>query len=121
MSKTSRKLGTMILIIVGIFAASVWFRGQPFDRTAWHDDARVRAGIRLQMADRLIARHTLKGMTRDEVLWLLGQPPSTDYFHDWDLVYWLGRERSYISIDSEWLVLRFGTNGRVSEVQIVRD
>jgi len=78
-------------------------------------------GIRLGMADRLIARGTLKNMARTEVVKLLGEPPQTDYFSDWDLVYWLGPERSFISIDSEWLVLRLGTDEHVVNCRIVRD
>jgi hypothetical protein len=30
-------------------------------------------------------------------------------------------ERGFISIDSEWLVVRFDTAGKVSEYRIVRD
>jgi hypothetical protein len=45
-----------------------------------------------------------------------------DYFKDWDLVYWLGREReAFIGIDSEWLVVRFDTKGRVRDYKIIRD
>jgi hypothetical protein len=35
--------------------------------------------------------------------------------------YWLGPERSYFSVDSEWLVLRLDRAGRVVEYRIVRD
>ena len=52
---------------------------------------------------------------------MLGEPPETEYFRDWDLVYWLGPERGFMSIDSEWLVLRLHENGRAAECRIVRD
>ena len=52
---------------------------------------------------------------------MLGEPPHTGYFKDWDLVYWLGRERGFISIDSEWLVVRLDPKGWVREYRIVRD
>jgi hypothetical protein len=119
--KFCRRALAVILLILGATAGIVWFRGKPFDQVAWTDDGRVRGGIRLAMADRLITRRTLNGKTRNEVLAMLGQPPPTNYFREWDLVYWLGRERGFISIDSEWLVLRFNCNGRVSEVRIVTD
>ena len=94
-----------MLLTVSVAAVIVWFRGRPFDRAAWNDEARVRDGVRLKMA-------------RNDVSAMLGQP--TDRFPDWDLAYWLGAERGFISIDTEWLVLRFDRE-RVSEVRIVRD
>ena len=37
------------------------------------------------------------------------------------MVYWLGDERGYMSIDSEWLVVRLDGEGKVAEYRIVRD
>ena len=73
------------------------------------------------MADRLIARRELLGKTRGDVVELLGEPTPTGHFADWDMVYWLGPERGFISIDSEWLVLRLAEDGRVVDNRIVRD
>ncbi len=41
------------------------------------------------MADWLLAKRTLAGKTRAEVVALLGEPPPTGYFREWDMVYWL--------------------------------
>jgi hypothetical protein len=76
---------------------------------------------RLTMVDHLLARHPLRGLSRDSVERLLGPRDSTAYWQDWDLVYWPGPERGLFRIDSEWLVARFGPDGRVSEYRIVRD
>jgi hypothetical protein len=73
------------------------------------------------MADRLVARGILIGKTKDETVKLLGMPHKTEYFADWDLVYWLGPERGFFNIDSEWLVLRLGTDGCVVDNRIIRD
>ncbi|MBD1864951.1 MULTISPECIES: hypothetical protein [Trichocoleus] len=73
------------------------------------------------MVDDLLKRHTLAGKSRSEVIALLGQPGTTDYFQDYDLVYWLGPERGLMSIDSEWLIIRLDAQGRVSEHQLVTD
>jgi hypothetical protein len=73
------------------------------------------------MADRLVAQDTLWGMTRSDVVKQLGEPSDEGYFRQRDLVYWLGPERGFMSIDSEWLVLRLGRDGRVTEFRIVRD
>ncbi len=100
----------------------VWFPGRGFDPAVWNDEVQVQQGVRLAMADRLIARRTLLGKRRAEVVELLGEPPPTAYFAKWDMVYWLGPERDYIfSIDSEWLVLRLAEDGRVVDNRIVRD
>ena len=58
---------------------------------------------------------------RAEIESLLGPADETSYFRRWDFVYWLGPERGFIRIDSEWLVLRFDAEDRVSEFRLVRD
>ena len=110
-------IAILLLTAIGTF----WFRGEPFDGSKWNDEARMRDNGRSRMADRLLARRSLRGKTKNEVLALLGIPRATEYFRDWDLVYWLGSERGFISIDSEWLVLKFNSEGRVSDAKIVTD
>jgi hypothetical protein len=96
-----------------------------FDRSAWlaGETADFSSDApRLRMADGLIASRVLLAKHRSEIEAMLGQPTSTAKFRAYyDLVYWLGAERGFISIDSEWLVLRFDTAGRVAEARIVRD
>lgn len=95
--------------------------GDAFDKAGWLADGDQGKGPRLLMADRLLASNALLKKTRVEVIDLLGAPPPTEYFSNWDMVYWLGPERGWIRIDSEWLVLRLGADGRVTEARIVRD
>ena len=45
----------------------------------------------------------------------------TNKWKEWDLVYWLGPERGPFGVDSEWLVIKFDSSGRVQDYQIVRD
>ena len=99
------------------------FYRRPFDPVRWKraEGARTNWPLRLRMVDDIIGNRLLDGLTRDSVERLLGPRDRTDYFADWDLVYWLGPERGMIRIDSEWLVVRFGTDGRVREYRIVRD
>lgn len=73
------------------------------------------------MVDDLIAHHHLEGRTRAEIVALLDEPRRTVYFDNYDLVYWLGPERGWISIDSEWLVFRLDATGRVAEYHLVTD
>ena len=63
--------------------------GRSFDRAAWQADAMAESGVRQAMADRLLAHRTLVSKTH-EVVDLLGEPSSTEYFREWDLVYRLG-------------------------------
>lgn len=112
-------------VVVAVVAVAVvwmlWFPGVPFDKAAWRDTADLSQGPRAGMADRLVARRTLLGMTRTEVVDMLGQPPESYVGGPSDLVYKLGAERSFISLDSEWLVVRFGPDGRVTECKIGTD
>jgi outer membrane protein assembly factor BamE (lipoprotein component of BamABCDE complex) len=73
------------------------------------------------MADGLLRSEVLSGKSRSEVEALLGPPTVTDKFMGSGLVYWLGPERGFIRIDSEWLTLHVDRAGKVSEVRIVTD
>ena len=42
-----------------------------------------------------------------EIDQILGKPPKTNYFNEYDYIYWLGPERGFFGIDSEWLVIKF--------------
>lgn len=94
----------------------------PFNAGQWQDEKMVYAAnpVRIRMVDDLLKKHPLVGMNREQVDALLGVPPNTTYFSDYEYVYWLGPERGFMSIDSEWLAVKF-VNGVVSEARIVRD
>jgi hypothetical protein len=112
-----------LMVAVAAVAVALWLicPGRPLDPIAWQDPSQVKQGVRLSMADWLVFWGTLRGKTRSEVVKLLGEPPDTVYRGDWDLIYWLGRERGFFPIDSEWLALRLGQDGRVIDSRIVRD
>jgi hypothetical protein len=109
--------------MIASVAATKWtmFPGREFDASVWRTHAETGDGARQAMADRLLARGTLIGLRREEVIARLGVPPATEYFTDWDLVYWLGPERGFMGIDSEWLVVRLGSDHRVSDARLVTD
>jgi hypothetical protein len=94
-----------------------------FDPVEWRRNARPNGDwpTRLTMVDDLLERRLLRGATRDSVDRLLGRRDATSYFADWDLVYRLGPERGLLRIDSEWLVVSFGADGRVRDARTVRD
>jgi hypothetical protein len=92
-----------------------------FDSQNWRNSSERNAEpIKLRMVDDLLSRYRLVGMTRKQIDDLLGQPPHTEYFKDYDYVYWLGPERSFFSIDSEWLCIKF-KNDLAIEADICRD
>jgi hypothetical protein len=104
------------------FAVEEYFSRIRFDSAAWKDAFREDGWnpVRLRMVDDLLSRHRLVGMSTEEIDELLGPATPTGHFGAYDYVYWLGPERSFISIDSEWLGLKFD-GGRVVEASILRD
>ena len=97
---------------------------ESFDSVTWKDGESAefsQEAPRLEMADRLIRSKELLGLSRSEVERLLGPSTETEKWRNWDFVYWLGAERGFISIDSEWLVIRVNEDGHVREAEIVKD
>jgi hypothetical protein len=94
-----------------------------FDPAAWRDPAQAYGDLAVRgcMVDDLLARNQFRGQSHAQVVALLGEPRRTDYFSEYDLVYWLGPERGMISVDSEWLVFRLDGEGRVAEYRLVTD
>lgn len=77
---------------------------------------------RVYMVDDLLNDYELKGKTKEEVSELLGKPTQNAYFKEKNnSVYWLGIERGFIRIDSEWLVVSFNSNGKVTKYEIRTD
>ena len=113
-----------IVAIILIFLApniSEYVNHTSFESTAWKQAGEDWDNpVRLRMVDDLLDEHELKGMSKERIIELLGEPPETEYFREYDFVYWLGPERGFIRIDSEWLVIKF-ENDVVTKVEIVRD
>jgi hypothetical protein len=82
---------------------------------------------RLCMIDDLMAGGRLIGMTKSQVIELLGPPDSTTHFGPLDgkspfeLEYYLGPERGFIRIDSEVLGIEFDRDGKVNSQRVTRD
>ena len=115
-----------ILVVVGLStlaAVHYWkTRPLPFDRAVWNSEAE---GIddfrRHRMADWLLKKQRLLGKSRAEIISMLGDPTETSHFPEYDLVYVLGHERGWMSIDSEWLLMKLDGSGKVSVAEIGRD
>ena len=108
-----------------IAAFLFWPRGgveaYDFDSAAWKRSLATKGDeTRLFMVDDLLDKHPLIGRSRNQVVELLGEPDSTPYFRNFEMVYFLGRERRAFGLDSEWLVLKV-PQGTVVEARIVTD
>lgn len=132
MKKETKKNIWWALAVCAILAGAIaWFlfgdsvqerlNRRNFDPIEWQGQKSMDKDVRIRMVDDLLRRHSFKGMTREQVIAIIGEPDKTEYFKNWDMVYWLGPERGFISIDSEWLVLRMDSRKRVLEVSVVRD
>jgi len=94
-----------------------------FNRARWdaaYNQVLDGSHTRERMADALVASKQLVGMSRAEVFALLGEPPATDKWPEYDLVYWLGPTHPF-PIDSEWLVMRLSVSGKVTEADRIAD
>ncbi len=116
-----------LLVIYFYFAWPPIFNGPiEFNPDVWRDGNNLNYGSkefpRLRMADGLIKSGALIGKTTSGIESMLGPQTKTKYFRpQYDLVYWLGRERSIISIDGEWLVIKVNESGISTMARIVRD
>ena len=120
----------LIFALAGIAAVGSFFFGdtirehlrrRPFDAAAWQGEKARTNDVRIRMVDDLLRHYNFRGVTREQVTAVVGEPDKTEYFRDWDFVYWLGPERGPMSIDSEWLVFRLDGQKKVTDYKIVRD
>ena len=112
-------LGIVAALLLAFLAGCLIARERRSFRTEkWISDPENRTRI----VDDLLSDYELVGMTEEEIRALLGgHDNESGYFLQEDrLGYWLGPERGWISIDSEWLVLDFA-DGVVADAFITRD
>ncbi|MBN1788629.1 MAG: hypothetical protein JW806_09590 [Sedimentisphaerales bacterium] len=122
----------LFMLLVGylIFGPIVtdYYHRERFDAELWRSEEGFNyEGMwphRLCMVDNLMSSGKLDGLTRNQVVELLGLPHSKEFPHgavDCDIHYYLGPERGFIGIDSEWLFIKFDNNGRVVKYWIYTD
>ena len=121
--------GLVLLLVLGtpafidLWILRVPFDPVPFDSQTWKQTPSEFSlqSVRLRMANDLVSTHLRDGMTREEVVGMLGEPDETPYFAEYDMVYHLGQERHPFGIDSEWLVIRLDANRQAAEILLVTD
>ncbi|MFA5536588.1 MAG: hypothetical protein WDA53_05400 [Bacillota bacterium] len=108
-------MGIFLLIIV-IFGVKYKYE-HTFSTDRWIKYPRER----VKMVDDMLRKYKLVGQTKEAIVELLGRETDSGYFKEVNnSVYYLGDERGFISIDSEWLVITFD-NDLAVEVIIKRD
>ena len=92
----------------------------PFDSKKWKEvNLYVGEDTRYRMHKDLLRKYKLIGMSKEEVLDLLGPQSSPTRFPEWDLRYWMGPEPG-IGIDSIWLVIKL-KDDKVIDYKVVTD
>lgn len=117
------------VVVGGLLAKTNWDEWQQcrgytqFNAAQWNDPALSAepTHVRLCMVDDLLAKYLLLGRSQAGVIELLGPPEPQNGFVDYDMVYRLGPERQFISIDYEWLVMQLDAAGHVSDAAVVTD
>ncbi|MBP2000140.1 amino acid transporter [Paenibacillus shirakamiensis] len=111
-------LGGLVMSAVLFTKLSMNEQASHFSQNRWIHDLESR----VYMVDDLVANYNLKGMTKQQVTQLLGKQTEPAYFaQDDNVVYRLGMERGFFSIDNERLVLSLDAHNKVADLQILRD
>ena len=122
--RAPRKRVVVGALVLAVFAYWVLLRCPlPFVASWWNVDTEEGTPLRTRyrIADWLALSGQLNGMSRSEVVALLGAPLDTDKFREHSVTYVLGPERGLISIDYEWLAIDLDSTDKVITVTVVRD
>lgn len=108
-----------ILIFAGaLYQLGVHERQSHFTMNKWIAEPEKR----VWMVDDLLTEYDLVGMDAASLESILGKETKTAYFNAPNRsVYYLGNERGFISIDSEWLVIDFDEKHTVTNIEVMRD
>ena len=92
-----------------------------FIQSQWLDTTLVQGKLAVRgcMVDDLLERNQLRGMTRAQVIALIGEPDRSSDFPEYDLVYWLGPQRGLVGTDAEYLVMKLDQSNRVTSVELI--
>lgn len=112
-----------ILDILGINRVNINGPEMPFESAKWKDKSRIESGdsTRYQMMGDLLKRYEFYGMSRDEVVSLLGESDRVDGFGTGSMAYWLASRRSLTGRGSVWMVLTTDQEPKVTGFEVVKD
>ena len=114
-------------LLLGDTASNLVHR-RKFDAELWRNQQQVEHDTmwppRLCMVDHLMSSGLLDGLTRNQVVQLLGPGHDKSFpggATSCDIHYYLGPERGFIRIDSEWLFITFDDDNKVKRYWLYRD
>ncbi|SFA99914.1 MULTISPECIES: hypothetical protein [unclassified Bacillus (in: firmicutes)] len=112
-------LGSLAIIIGGIiYVLFLLLTPNQFNQEKWLN----KPAERVNMVDSMLSEVRLRGKSKTEIIKLLGEEEEKVYFKELNnLVYYLGDERGFMSIDSEWLVIWFDDKDKVTDYEIKTD
>ncbi len=84
-------LGLFLLLVIVVLSIVPGSAQEEFSREIWRaSSSEADPPRRLQMVSDLLDRGLLAGLSREEVIELLGPPAKANHFKDYDLMYRLG-------------------------------
>lgn len=75
---------------------------------------------RVLMVDDMLENYKIKKMNKTDILDLLGKPTIIEKMNN-NIMYYLGDERSFVSVDSELLVVYFNEKDECIKYEIITD
>ena len=121
------KIGILVVAVVGIISLiilsyPIWhnpFNDRTFDEEIWHayHNSLDSGNPRGNMADDLRKNHLRRGMAKEQVIELLGEPESekSSQLLEYNLGMWSGMGFDYDTLD-----IYFDSSGRLTETRIVQ-
>ena len=91
---------------------------RPFDAASWKDHKLLSDDTRRRMVVDLLRSHSFRGMTRDQVITIIGEPDQPGVLVGWHMAYYLGPPRGFGEIDAEWLIFRLNSQSYVIDYRI---
>jgi hypothetical protein len=108
----------VMTIVVGLPFAFCYHGGcnRQFNPSVWKQSRHGRENLRGAMVRDLLRSHDLRGLRKDQIISLLGEPDYVNYVGEDDFSYSLGLEHGWFPND-EILILKFHS-GVVSEIRV---
>lgn len=111
--KRNDKIGLFFFVAFIISTSLIWLFEERFDKEQWRSNPQQR----YKMADDLIESQLLIGMTKDEVISILGNSYVQEISNQEILTYSLGKQPSFFQSKKEYLLVIL-TNDKVNEVNL---
>ncbi|GGG22723.1 hypothetical protein GCM10011344_24380 [Dokdonia pacifica] len=110
---------SLLVFLLFINTMGNHFVEKEFSSSIWKADQESR----IEMIDDLVSKKIIDDLPVWQMITLLGMPDEDCYFYqpDHDMIYYLGPERGYFSIDSEFLLIWLNDDNFVEKYEIVLD